>query len=410
MSNPSGFLCAAPTNRFITTDGMLFVIGLFIFISTYLFSEGFLGDKVPGCIYAARFFAFYPMLLNEISRQFKYSSADYAALILVAVSAIGAFVSGRTNLLLVCAVIFFGRNVNFRLIAKAMFIAVGFWLVVIIGFSQIGIIDENYVLVGDRLRSSLGFVWPSRPQNYFLTFCLLFVYLKKDDITWTHIFVLTLLAFLMFGKTDSRSPFLFTLILFVLVSMHKLDVLHLISKGWRMLVIPVFVFSMLLIFVAAILYTPGSAVASALNTLFSNRLAYSHNAFTLHPITLFGSPVFGAQNDGWFNSYIDSSYMNLLFTYGLLILLFWIYGLTKVTKWAFANKDEYLLICLVITALHGIPEAQLIMIQYTPFLILIPGALAWTYENGSRRRNPAFASRSGIRFSKDSMMFEGKCD
>ncbi len=410
MSNYSTVIHGSSKNRFVVTDGMLFLFGLVSFASTYLFSEGFLGDQVPDYIYAARLFSFYPMLLNEISRQFRYYTADYAALVLVAIAAVSAFVCGRTNLLLVSLIIFFGRNVDFRLIAKAMVGTIGFWLILIIALSQLSVIDENYVLVGDRLRSALGFSWPSRPQNYYLTFCMLFVYLKKADIKWIHIFVLVLFALLMFSKTDSRSPFLLTLILFGLVSLHKLDVLHLLSKGLKSLLVPIFIFSMLLTFVSALLYSPGSPMATVLNAIFSNRLAYSHNAFMLYPITLFGSPVFGAQNDGWFGSYIDSAYMNLLFTYGFIILVFWIYGLTKVVCWAFDNKDEYLLVCLMVTALHGIPEAQLIMIQYTPFLILLPSAMAWSYAKNIKKRGSAFTTYCSTKVIKDSIMFEGKRD
>lgn len=359
----------------IRTPGLLYVLGLAIWLSTYLISEGFFNDDTPQSIIVLRLFSLYLMLLNEISSKTKYFRHDYLGILVIVVAAISSYVSGRTNLLFAVMVIFFGRTIDFKLLAKTCLIVTGFWLLLIVVCSLSGIIDQNFVNAGGRMRSSLGFTWPSRPQNYFLTICMLIVYLYSSRIKLLHIALLVGIATWMFSITDSRSPYYFTILLFSMVLFRRFEIVHFCRIGWRGIIVPLFVWSATLTFLASILYDASNPVMQSANTLFSNRLAYSHNAFSGYPITLFGSEVFGSQNDAWFSSYVDSAYMNLLFTYGLLVLIAITVGLTRLMEWAFLEKNDSLIICLIIAALHGIPEAQLIMVQYTPFLLLIPHAI-----------------------------------
>ncbi|MDE5539861.1 MAG: LicD family protein, partial [Bacilli bacterium] len=78
-------------------------------------------------------------------------------------------------------------------------------------------------------------------------------------------------------------------------------------------------------------------------------------------------------------NYVDNSYINILYQYGILVLILITYGYYKLTKKAIKEKDDYLIYILIILYFHSFLNPQLMLISYNLFVlkfvdILLPKA------------------------------------
>lgn len=357
-------------------DG-LFAIGLMLFILSYIISDVVFRDRVTLPVFLLRAGAFYPMLLNELWRMKRsgFGLYEFAICFTCVLCACSAVVSERTSLLLIVVVAYFARDVDSRLIIASSFVAIALPLLLVVILSIIGAIDENVVVAGGRLRSSLGFSWPSRAQNYYLTAVTLF-FMGKKAISSTSVLISAIIAVFLYICSSARSPFMFCMILLALIAFSSF-----LAKGFSPFLSWVtrncFLLCALFSIVIALLYKNDNPVMATLNHLFSNRLQYSHYAVTQYPVTLFGSPIFGSMNEGYFEGFLDNGYLGILYTYGLIPFIILIVGYTAIARFAVLKQSYVFAACVMVIALHGIVESQLIMLQYSPWLICIPSALRY---------------------------------
>lgn len=364
-------------SEFVCSDkNALYLLGLSLFILSYFVSEALFRDSLTYEVVIIRVVAYIFMVFAELTSREKPTGADYFGLLAITFFFISAYVAGATSLLQVAIAIYFGRNVDLKSICRVSFytILVGFCSVILLVFA--GFIDENVVLVGDRTRSSLGFAWPSRPQNYVLTIVMLYMVLYGRKAKMSHYLALFFLAFVVYLYCDSRAPFFLTVLCIVLgLRLRGGAVSFRHESVFGLLVGYCFVIGLLFTFALAYFYDSSNPVWHQANTLLSGRLEYSHSATHNYPLTLFGSPDFGSQNDAFFSSYLDTAYLNLLYTYGLAPTVIYMLGLTAIAKRSVREKNVFLASVMVVCAIHAVTEAQLLMLQYTPFLILMIGSL-----------------------------------
>lgn len=357
----------------LNTPDSLFAVGLMCFIASYMISDIFYRDEVTSLVALLRIGSFYPMILNELwkLRSVRFISFDFALCVVGILIALSAVVSGKTGLFLIVVVAYYARNVNPRVIITTSFCVIVSFLTLSIVLSLFGVIDENVVIAGGRLRSSLGFSWPSRAQNYLLTAITLFFMARKRQTSLVPILIAGCFAVVLFIFSGARSPFLFCMAMIVLIGLgyYKQGKLSPLMK-W--VVRHSFLLSAGLSVVAAMFYVPESPVMNAVNVLFSNRLQYSHYAMSHYPFTLFGSSVFGSMNEGYFEGYLDSGYLGVLYTYGIIPFVILIFGYSALARFALFKQSYTLAVCILVVAIHGIVESQLIMLQYSPWILCIP--------------------------------------
>lgn len=381
------YVSSAPTphalHRFFYSVETIQLAGLCLFIASFILSESIFQDSLTIPVLVLRLFAYYLMLLGALTSKMPPTTSDFFGLLAIVIVFVSAVVSQSTNLLQVFVAIYLMRNACPSSVFKVAFWTVIIGLLSVAAFSLCGIIDEHVVLVGARERSSLGFAWPSRPQNYVLTAILLYMAFTGRDGKRAHYVLFLLLALFVFGFCDSRAPFILSCIA-VLLGFVLASELPLVGANGilRFFVKHAFLIGLVFTFAIALLYSSGSAGWDAINSLVSNRLQYSHSAVTTYPLALFGSPVFGNQNDAWFSSYLDSGYLNLIYVYGLLPAFIFFWGLTAIMQQALERGDRALVYALLICAVHAVVEAQIMLIQYTPFLFAMFGA----FRGNSRKR------------------------
>ena len=114
-----------------------------------------------------------------------------------------------------------------------------------------------------------------------------------------------------------------------------------------------------------------------LNQFTNMRLHLGHEALKKYPVQLFGTRGvsfvgYGGKTETVMNyDYVDSSYVQMLFTYGLVpvVLLIVLY---MIQSWGLYRRKNYLLLaCLALVAVNCMFEAFWIRPSYNIFMFLL---------------------------------------
>ena len=123
-------------------------------------------------------------------------------------------------------------------------------------------------------------------------------------------------------------------------------------------------------------YDESIPVFATINRLLSGRLTYSHAAFSQYNITLFGQYVYmrglgGSLQHAGEYFFLDSSYINMFFRFGILplcgVIAIMVIGCRRQRK----NLSWERLGILTLIALHCMIEHHLFELAYDPFLLML---------------------------------------
>lgn len=356
--------------NFVTGD-ILFYLSWGIWVFLRILQESTLMFDVPSQEMKFAYIAcLVVVLVKELLSKERYGARDLLFASFAFLLAVSAIRCGDKNLLYAVIFIYSARRIPLKRVLKftLFIIAATFFVIQILVFLELiteGMVGEGTV----RERSSLGFSWPSRAPNLILTMSLLWVCLRGEHVTWLELLVVVLAGVAAYTMTDSRNPLACTLLLVVFTA-----ILSKIRIGWRALwIASLFVLLGCLAFslLSAICYSPDSSFFSWLNGVMSNRLLYSHNAFMYSDPSLFGNQLYQAiafDADPLTIGYLDSSYLRLLFTYGIVALMIVVLAYMLLLRKACLGNNYILVGCLWVVLVHGVMEGQMISLIYTPFL------------------------------------------
>lgn len=272
------------------------------------------------------------------------------------------------------------RHVKFSSILKCFFISSVSMAMFTILLAKIGFIDNRVYYQLGRIRASLGFGYATfLPQLFF--FCsLVYIQLRKKMLTFIEVLVIVILDIYLYRISDTRNPFVLTLVLVVLTM--------LINRSSRFeqlfikispLFTPIFLVTALFSYYFSKNYG-NNGFSIIVNNLLSGRLGLGQNAilqYGIHPlgqkIDLFGGAAIRYGNISYLNdyNYIDSSYLQSLILYGTIFSMFVLVLLTFVMIILVEKKQVYLVLSMLLIAIHSMIDPQLIMLWYSPFLLLI---------------------------------------
>lgn len=374
----------------ITGDtSTLFYVALGMWLVARLCKSTAIAQDLALLSQALTFSAFALLVVFELTKmdvRRPVSWLSVAPVLLAALLVTPSAVNGQDTVLLqgvvfaICA-----RRCKFETSAKLFMAIIGAVMIVVISSSVLGLIPNNMVYVTGRTRMSLGFVWPSRAPNLLLTIACLYVYLKRDQLRTSALLLLGAAAFALYLLTRSRNPFVFTAALLVLAfALKKSRLLSSPSLATR--VIPL-AFAVCAVVSVGLCWAYDSSVPwmSDLNALTTRRLHLSHLAFESDSYSLWGTDRF-LDADSETEGFLDGSYIQLWFYYGLVAFVAVIAAWTMLLRRATVNCDRYLVVILVCVAFHSVLEGQLIVLEYTPFTLLL-----FSQDEGARpRRRLAF--------------------
>ncbi|KAB5604162.1 hypothetical protein [Bifidobacterium jacchi] len=291
---------------------------------------------------------------------------------------IQTYLIGHEDLLAFSILLYCGRRVSFKCIAKCTILIQSVVSFIVISSSLIGFIPST-VNVRDNgvIRYSLGFSYVTYPSYVFLNIVLLWLYIRKASVTYIELSVFTFLNSALLIITNARNAcglIFFALFWAVILKLYSKYTFPLLVKRLFVYSFSFFAFAYTVI-VVLYLYFRENIVLQIINKFFSSRLDYSSFA-----IKHFGVPIIGGYSKNLVDNglTLDSSYFRLVYDHGLIFMLTVIILYTLLMKKATEDNDNWLILALFIIASHSVFDAQLISFQHNTFLFLlatvIPGS------------------------------------
>ncbi len=279
-----------------------------------------------------------------------------------------------TDLIYIVVFMFLCRNITREKIMKSYCYGIMAVIMLTLVFWKFGMISSYF----NGNRAYLGFNYTTFGPNLFLHACLALIVWKKEKISLVIWGIILFMNVWFFKRTDTLSVYIFTWILFLVYFVLKLSLdfrsNNVDRKRFRIISYLPFVLSIFTIIIQLVYdkyyYLP---VFDKLNELLSYRLSLGKTAMNKYGFSLFGNLInwktqVNSQN-GYF--YIDSSYLQILFTGGIVLLIVVCILMYIVCKAAVMKKDYYLILALTIFLIHCIADPQLLSFRYNPFLITV---------------------------------------
>ena len=358
-------------SRLIFYISFIFIVfAKFIQQTVYIEKIDFLNITTRIIIVFACFFLIFKYIIDKHSTE----SIIYSTLILIVAGLISYITSGWYVIMILAILLINMKNINIRTLIIIWIVEISILMLFIAISYKLGVIGETMVS-WDRDtgidRYTLGYSYTTYSSNYFFHINIFYLYIKGNLIKYLELGVLALLNIYLYNFTNTKSAVIYSILAIILVILTKK---FNFSKG----VSYINKFSMFVGGFAAglltYLYKYDSAIISEINVILSGRLYYGYKGIEDYGITLFGQKI------AWINevildselhyNYIDSSYLNILFNYGIIVLLFVMLGYYVLGKRNISNDIYYSILILIIT-LHSMFDPQLIEIMYNPSILLL---------------------------------------
>ena len=263
------------------------------------------------------------------------------------------------------------KNVNHLSIFKYSFFALflSFILIILSGFCKF-VPDYSRVAIRygiERTRYNLGFYDHIGPHTYFLSIVIMyFLYIK--ELKRIHLIVILLLNIFLFVLTDSKNHFL---CVNILIAIYFIVICKNNDKIYRL----IYIFTLfspilycVLITTMVFLYKIKVPFFEILNKILTGRLYLSAKGFEKWGITLFGQ-VTDMGNKIIEYQYVDSSYLNILFNFGIISLIIVILFYIMFTLLTYRCNMKVFTIIIFIVLLNGVIDDNLCFMSYRPFIV-----------------------------------------
>lgn len=358
-------------SRLIFYISFIFIVfAKFIQQTVYMEKLDFLNITTRIIIVFACVFLIFKYIIDKHSTE----SIIYSTLILIVAGLISYITSGWYVIMVLAILLINMKNINIRKLIIIWIIEISILMLFIAISYKLGVIGET-VISWDRDtgidRYTLGYNYTTFSSNYFFHLTIFYLYIKGNLIKYLELGVLALLNIYLYNLTNTKAAVIYSALAIILVILIKK---FNFSKG----VSYINKFSMFVGgFVAGLLtylYKYDSAIISEINVILSGRLYYGYKGIEEYGITLFGQKITWItevilDSELQYN-YIDSSYLNIMFNYGIIMLLFVMLGYYVLGKRNISNDIYYSILILIIT-LHSMFDPQLIEIMYNPSILLL---------------------------------------
>ncbi len=325
-------------------------------------------------------FASYILILAKLVLDFSTDEFSKKELLIVAtvsgVLVLRLLLTKERDLLAYWGFIIAARNVDFDKVIKISLIVHVICLVLIILSSYVGIIDNRLYYRNKSeqtgLRESLGFGYTAEGAHMLFYTTMMWLYYRRDKIRPAEWLILIAVNLFIFAKTDTKNPMALALIgvlgSIVLKYSKQLRKYHSWYTVIAVCIIPVL---MTFIISAAYNYNAGNEIFKRLNKFVNGRLDLGHTAINYCGISLLGKTIdYGFQPDGGPLIWLDSSYLTILVSYGIITLL-----MIALAAVAFGFKigkrhDTYMVLIISLIAIHSTFDAMFLLLEYNSFIMI----------------------------------------
>lgn len=326
------------------------------------------------------FFSLSCIFILNIKREFKFNIYSLIKIIGVSGLIIWSFLSGfgELEIVLILLTMLVCININENDLLKAYAVSIFVLLAITVFLCSINVIPNNVDSFG---RNTLGFKFTTFSFNLFFTAILAYFSSNKVIIKPVKIFFLFIVAVYLYYKTNTLSAFVLSTIflLFILVTRVKKEKnseFKINSFAKKIIInLPIIIAIITISFQIYYNENYNNSVMIELNKLLSGRLYLGKKAFTQFNITLFGQKTLWNFNNNGNYLYVDSSYLNILFSYGIVTLGLVCFAFREILKYTIEKRYYYLCIAIVFFLIHSIADPQLLTLRYDPFLSLYFGVV-----------------------------------
>ena len=346
------------------------VVVFFNTISTTMLDRTFFQVKVN--------FLFLVVLLLGLRFLYKMRvSYKYLILsILLLLSGVLVYVqTNRLNFLVYSMLLVLLVNVDMKVVLRNYVVVAGILVVGVFLLSLVGMIPNLQYNRAGVIRNSFGFIYPTDFASHCFYLFLAISYLLKDKFIWTRSLFGVLLSAFIIKYCDARLNALSILLATVIF------IYFYYSNGKKLKIFALLPYSAV-VFASIVTYLSykfswSNPFLVSINKLITGRLALGRNAFDT-----FGVNLFGTRNVQFIGSggktesvigynYVDSSYVQMLFTYGIVpvVLLIIIYVVASRKQY---KDGQYLLVAILsLIAFNCMIEAFWFVPTYNIFMFLL---------------------------------------
>ncbi|MFS9280425.1 polysaccharide polymerase [Streptococcus oralis] len=363
----------------IERDKLLVTAVLFVIISIDMINTSMLAPVLPSIPNFVPFFAIMLLAVRFLYiRNYSLSFLIFAPT-LILVGSMVYYKAGNLNGLMFLLLIVFLYKADLESILKIYTWTSLSFIVLIILLSLVNVIPNLQFVqtrpVGVVVRNSFGFIYPTDFASHcFYLFTALSYLLRKKFIFLRTLSGVALAAFIIVycdARLNAGSILAATGIFLYFYYRNKTE--------WRLFSLLPFsagIASSVMIYLSN-KFSWSHPIYVSLNNFFSMRLHLGHEALKKYGIELFGIrgisfTGYGGKTETVLNyDYVDSSYVQMLFTYGMIpvviLICFYIFQ-----SWKLYRRKEYLLLTILsLVAFNCMFEAFWVRPSYNIFMFLL---------------------------------------
>ncbi len=277
----------------------------------------------------------------------------------------------------VLLLVFSARDIEFKKLLGTFSLATFSVLIVTILASMMGIISNMLMSADDGYRYSLGFNYVSfASQRMFFALCSYLMFRGKK-ISYLELLALLMSTIYMYQQTSTTSPLYLSLLIltYALFSL-KLFKFDFIDSNVITANLVKYAFILALAVTLYFCFYSTGDLFHLVDQFTHNRLRLSVQGFRNFGISLLGRPISFTTMDIFGNyasnyNFIDSSFVQLLVIDGLAVSVFMLAALTRVMNYFVVNRKDIILACLGVMVIHGMFDPQMLVLRYSPLILLI---------------------------------------
>ena len=262
-------------------------------------------------------------------------------------------------------------------VIKTYYISASVGIVLVIAAWFIGAIPSE---VRDG-RACLGFYFATFGPNLFLHTILAYIASRNNRIKLSRWILIEIVNVWFYKMTDTLAVFIIInmgIILYYVFNIEKVKQVLFAGKVCKR-ILEIFPFaSAAVTILAQYLYIEhyNEPMYVAANVALSNRPYFGKIAIETYGISLFGQPITwftgidGTKVSGMDYFYVDSSYLQVLLKYGIIMLFVLCAAMMAVQCYNVLTRNIYMCLGCSLFLIHCITDPQLLSFRYNPFIIV----------------------------------------
>ena len=285
------------------------------------------------------------------------------------------FQTNRLNFLVYSILLVLLVNVDMKVVLRNYVIVAGILVVGVFLLSLVGMVPNLQYNRAGVIRNSFGFIYPTDFASHCFYLFIAISYLLKDKLIWSRTLFGFLLSAFIIKYCDARLNALSILLATVIF------IYFYYSKGKKLKIFALLPYSAI-VFASVVTYLSykfswSDPFLVSINKLITGRLALGRKAFDTFEVHLFGTRNVqfigsGGKTESVIGyNYVDSSYVQMLFTYGIVpvVLLIIIYVVASKQQY---KDGQYLLVAILsLIAFNCMIEAFWFVPTYNIFMFLL---------------------------------------